>query len=101
MTSVIIKMNFCVSHNMYKVERGGVWYCGGCVLSEGRRKRERDMSVFRTCPNDSRHGELINASNHPIAAQMGGLIYVCPFCPGEEWDHYPRTRKQIETEIAM
>lgn len=51
--------------------------------------------MFRTCPNDSRHGELIEVSSH------NRLIYMCPFCPGMEWDHYPRMRKQLETEIDM
>lgn len=72
-------MDFCKTHNMY----------------EGRRKKEWDASVFRTCPNDSRHGELIEESSHH------SLIYVCPFCPGMKWDHYPRMRKQLETEIDM
>lgn len=86
-------MDWCHRHECIKVNRDGIFYCGQCLLELGREHRNNRIEETMKCPNNPSHGVLINAVTDPIGLQMNGPIYVCPFCPGQEWDHYPLQRR--------
>lgn len=91
-------MEFCHKHGSVKVNRNGRFYCGPCVLEIGRKYKNDLLEQSKKCPNDPSHGVLLDAVTDTMQIQLSGPIYVCPFCPGQEWDHYPLQKNTLSVD---